>query len=96
MTTLTAKEAKYGFGQLIDFAPAEPLIVGKHERLVIAEMAFGEFGPQTRLPPLRRCRTPEARPRGALLQCARAKLARDHPPGAGGAPARDVFEAAGG
>ena len=32
MRTLTAKEAKYGFGWLFDLARAEPLIVAKHGR----------------------------------------------------------------
>lgn len=44
MRTLTAKEAKYGFGRLIDLARAEPLIVAKHGRPVVVVMAFEEFG----------------------------------------------------
>ena len=43
MKTLTAKEAKYGFGQLIDLTRAEPLIVVKHGRPVVMVMAFEEF-----------------------------------------------------
>lgn len=31
MKTLSAKEAKYGFGRLIDLARTEPLIVSKHD-----------------------------------------------------------------
>lgn len=44
MRTLTAKEAKYGFGRLIDLARAEPLIVAKHGRPVVVVMAIEEFG----------------------------------------------------
>ena len=34
MKILTAKDAKYGFGRLIDLARAEPVAVGKHGRPV--------------------------------------------------------------
>ena len=44
MLTLTAKEAKYGFGRLIDLARAEPVIVAKHGRPVVVVMAIEEFG----------------------------------------------------
>jgi len=44
MRTLTAKEAKYGFGRLIDLARTEPLIVAKHGRPVVVVMAFDEYG----------------------------------------------------
>lgn len=30
MTTLSAREAKYNFGRLIDLARAEPVVVEKH------------------------------------------------------------------
>lgn len=43
MKTLTAKEAKYGFGRLIDLARAEPVAVAKHGRPVIVVMAVEEF-----------------------------------------------------
>jgi hypothetical protein len=36
MEALTAKDAKYGFGWLIDLACAEPVAVAKHGRLVVA------------------------------------------------------------
>jgi hypothetical protein len=36
MKTLTAKDAKCGFGWLIDLACAEPVAVAKHGRLVVA------------------------------------------------------------
>lgn len=44
MLTLTAKEAKYGFGRLVDLARAEPVIVAKHGRPVVVVMAIEEFG----------------------------------------------------
>jgi prevent-host-death family protein len=43
MQTLTAKEAKYGFGRLIDLARAEPVIVAKHGRPVVVVMAVETF-----------------------------------------------------
>ena len=43
MRTLSAKDAKYGFGRLIDLARAEPVAVAKHGRPVIVVMAVEEF-----------------------------------------------------
>ena len=43
MKTLTAKEAKDGFGRLIDLARAEPVTVAKHGRAVVVVMAVEEF-----------------------------------------------------
>ena len=43
MKTLTAKDAKYGFGRLIDLARAEPVAVAKHGRPVVVVMAIEEF-----------------------------------------------------
>jgi prevent-host-death family protein len=43
MKTLTAKEAKDGFGRLIDLARAEPVVVAKHGRAVVVVMAVEEF-----------------------------------------------------
>lgn len=43
MKTLTTKDAKYGFGRLIDLARAEPVAVAKHGRPVIVVMAVEEF-----------------------------------------------------
>ena len=43
MQTLTAKDAKYGFGRLVDLARAEPVTVAKHGRPVIVVMAVEEF-----------------------------------------------------
>jgi prevent-host-death family protein len=43
MKTLTAKDAKYCFGRLIDLARAEPVAVAKHGRPVVVVMAVEEF-----------------------------------------------------
>ncbi len=43
MKSLSAKDAKYGFGRLIDLARAEPVIVEKHGRPVVVVMAVEEF-----------------------------------------------------
>ena len=43
MKTLAAKDAKYGFGRLIDLARAEPVAVAKHGRPVVVVMAVEEF-----------------------------------------------------
>ena len=43
MQTLSAKDAKYGFGRLIDLARIEPVAVAKHGRLVVVVMAVEEY-----------------------------------------------------
>ena len=43
MQTLSAKDAKYGFGRLIDLARSEPVAVAKHGRPVVVVMAVEEF-----------------------------------------------------
>lgn len=43
MKTLSAKEAKYGFGRLIDAARAEPVMITKHGRPVVVVMAVEEY-----------------------------------------------------
>lgn len=43
MQTLSAKDAKYGFGRLIDLARAEPVAVAKHGRPVVVVMSVEEF-----------------------------------------------------
>ncbi|WP_226382063.1 type II toxin-antitoxin system prevent-host-death family antitoxin [Falsiroseomonas ponticola] len=40
---LTAKEAKYGFGRLIDLARAEPVIITKHLRPVVVVVSVEEY-----------------------------------------------------
>jgi prevent-host-death family protein len=51
MQTLSAKEAKYAFGKLIDLARAAPVAVAKHERPVVVVMAVEEFERRTALAP---------------------------------------------
>jgi len=43
MQILSAKDAKYGFGRLIDLARAEPVAVAKHGRPVVIVMAVEEY-----------------------------------------------------
>lgn len=43
MQTLSAKDAKYGFGRLIDLARIEPVAVAKHGRPVVVVMAVEEY-----------------------------------------------------
>ena len=43
MQTLSAKDAKYGFGRLIDLARAGPIAVAKHGRPVVVVMAIEEY-----------------------------------------------------
>lgn len=43
MHKLTAKEAKYGFGRLIDLARAEPVIITKHLRPVVVVVSVEEY-----------------------------------------------------
>ena len=43
MKSLSAREAKYGFGRLIDLARTEPVTVAKHGRPVVVVMAVEEF-----------------------------------------------------
>ena len=61
MKTLTAKDAKYGFGRLIDLARAEPVAVAKHGRPVVVVITVEEFERLKALehPP----NAPNARPR---------------------------------
>ncbi len=43
MKTLSARDAKYNFGRLIDTARAEPVTVEKHGRAVVVVMAVEEY-----------------------------------------------------
>ncbi len=43
MQTLSAKDAKYGFGRLIDLARAEPVAVTKHGRRVVVVLSVEEY-----------------------------------------------------
>lgn len=42
MRTLSAKDAKYGFGRLIDLARAAPVTVAKYERPVVVVLSVEE------------------------------------------------------
>jgi len=43
MKTISAREAKNGFGRLIDTARAEPVLIKKHGRGVVVVMAVEEY-----------------------------------------------------
>ena len=43
MQILSAKEAKYGFGRLIDLARAKPITVAKHGRPVVVVLSVEEY-----------------------------------------------------
>jgi len=43
MQTLSAKDAKYGFGRMIDLARAAPVAVAKHGRTVVVVLAVEEY-----------------------------------------------------
>lgn len=43
MKSISAKDAKYGFGRLIDLARAQPVLIEKHGRPVVVVMAVEEF-----------------------------------------------------
>lgn len=43
MKTISAKDAKNGFGRLIDSARAEPVTVEKHGRGVVVVMSVEEY-----------------------------------------------------
>jgi prevent-host-death family protein len=43
MISLSAKDAKYSFGRMIDLARAAPVMIEKHGRPVVVVMALEEF-----------------------------------------------------
>lgn len=43
MKALSAREAKYNFGRMIDLARSEPVVVEKHGRPVVVVLAVEEF-----------------------------------------------------
>ena len=59
MQTLSAKDAKYNFGRLIDTARAEPVTVEKHGRAVVVVLAVEEY---ERLKTIESEQRPEAPP----------------------------------
>ena len=56
MRTLNAKDAKYGFGRLIDLVRAAPVAVAKHGRPVVVVLSVEEYER------LKALDTPETRP----------------------------------
>ena len=56
MQTLSAKDAKYGFGRLIDLDLASPVTVAKHGRPVVVVLSVEEYER------LKALDTPETRP----------------------------------
>jgi prevent-host-death family protein len=43
MQSMSAKDAKYGFGRLIDLARSAPVVVEKHGRPVVVVLAVEEY-----------------------------------------------------
>ena len=43
MRTLSAKDAKYGFGRLIDLARSDPIAVAKHGRPVVVALSVEQY-----------------------------------------------------
>jgi prevent-host-death family protein len=43
MQHISAKEAKYGFGRLIDLARSQPVVVEKHGRPVVIVLSVEEY-----------------------------------------------------
>jgi len=43
MQRMSARDAKNGFGRLIDLARAEPVAIEKHGRAVVVVVAFEEY-----------------------------------------------------
>jgi prevent-host-death family protein len=43
LKSVSAREAKYNFGKLIDTARAEPVVIEKHGRAVVVVVAVEEF-----------------------------------------------------
>ena len=56
MRTLSAKDAKYGFGRLIDLTRASPFTVTKRGRAAVLVLSVEEYEP------LKALDTPETRP----------------------------------
>lgn len=54
MKSVSAREAKYNFGKLIDTARAEPVVIEKHGRPVVVVVAVEEFERLTSQPMLER------------------------------------------
>ena len=52
MKSMSAKDAKNGFGRLIDIARAEPVLIEKHGRGVVVVVAVEEYERLTSCKPL--------------------------------------------
>ena len=61
MKNLSARDAKYGFGRLIDLARAAPVTVEKHGRPVVVVMAVEEYERLTALDKSRDQIAPQAK-----------------------------------
>lgn len=67
MQSLSAKDAKYGFGRLIDLARSEPVVVEKHGRPVVVVMAVEEYERLLGLAKDKRSAAAPAKGKGAKL-----------------------------
>ena len=71
MRTISAKDAKYNFGRLIDLARAAPIAITKYDRPVVVMMAVEEYdrlagsseGAPTLAPPTPPLQKPNRKPR---------------------------------
>ncbi len=61
MQTLSAKDAKYGFGRLIGLARAEPVAVAKHGQPVVVVLSVEEYERLKSLDSLEACTEREDR-----------------------------------
>lgn len=52
MRSISAKDAKHGFGRLIDLALAAPVTIAKHGRPVVVVMSVEEFARLKALEPV--------------------------------------------
>ena len=64
MKALSAKDAKYNFGRLIDTARAEPVVIEKHGRPVVVVLAIEEYERLTQ--PAKRPKTSKGSPKDAV------------------------------
>lgn len=68
MQNMSAKDAKYGFGRLIDIARSEPVTVEKHGRPVVVVLSVEEYA-RLRAPRADKRRTAnEKRPNGKKMR----------------------------
>jgi len=60
MKTMSAREAKNGFGLMIDTARAEPVTVEKHGRAVVVVLAVEEYERLTAIESEQRAKAPRS------------------------------------